>query len=73
MEYKRIDESKGTDVNKTNESYRCIIYNYYYFFKINFRFQPKLYDACHNLMQKAKRFNDLTILSAKGNAFRIGI
>ena len=43
-----------TDVNKTNESRRCIICNYYYLLKVNFRFQPKACDGCHDLMQKEK-------------------
>ena len=42
------------DVNKTNESRRCINCNYYYFLKVNFRFQPKACDGCHDLMQKEK-------------------
>ena len=40
LEYDRIDMSKGNDVNKTNESHRCIIVsNDYYFLEANFRFQ----------------------------------
>ena len=38
---------------KTNESRKCIICNYCYFLKVNFRFQPKECDDCHDLMQKA--------------------
>ena len=45
---------EGTDVNKTNESRRCIICNYYYLLKVNFRFQLKACDGCHDLMQKEK-------------------
>ena len=41
LEYDRIDMSKGNDVNKTNESRRCIIFsNDYYFLEANFGFQP---------------------------------
>ena len=31
--YEKIDVSEGIDVNKTNESCRCIIYNNNYFLK----------------------------------------
>ena len=31
--YDRIDESQGTDVNKTNESQKCITCNFYFFLK----------------------------------------
>ena len=29
--YSRIDVSEGIDVNKTNESRKCFIYNHYHF------------------------------------------
>ena len=50
LKYDRIDVSKGIDVNKTSESCRCIICNYYYIFKVNFRFQPKVFGGSHDLM-----------------------
>ena len=34
LEYDRIYVSEGINVNKTNESCKCIICNYYYF--VNF-------------------------------------
>ena len=37
--YDRIDISGEIDLNKTNESHKCIICNYYYFLKVNVRFQ----------------------------------
>lgn len=36
--YSRIDVSEGTDVDRTNESSKCIIWNYYYFLRVNFKF-----------------------------------
>ena len=45
LEY-RINVSEGIDVNKTTDSRGCIICHYWYLFKINFRFQPKLFDVC---------------------------
>ena len=58
LEYDRIDVSEGIYVNETNESRRYIICNYPYFLKVNFRFQPKACDGCHDLMQMATSFND---------------
>ena len=60
--------SEEIDVNKTSE---YIIYHYWYFLDINFSFQPKVYDSCHNLMQKAISFNDIIISSVKENDYRI--
>ena len=70
--YDRIDIFQEIDLNKTNESYICVIIcNYYYFLKVNFRFQPKLIDSCHNLMQWTIRFNDFTIVYVKESDLKI--
>ena len=50
LEFDRIDVFEGIDVNKSNESRKRIISNYYYFLKINFRFQPKVSNGSHELM-----------------------
>ena len=42
VEYDRIDVSKETDVNKSDDSRQCIICHYWYFLEINFTFQPKV-------------------------------
>ena len=39
LEYDRIVMCQGADVSKTKESFKCIICNYYYFLKVNFRLQ----------------------------------
>ena len=65
------DVSERIDVNKTNSSLECIICHYWYFFKINFRFQPKLFDVFHGSMQKAMSFNDVAIDSHKLHNYRI--
>ena len=36
-----------------------------------FRYQPKVFDGCHNLIQKAKSFDDVAIVSVKINDYRI--
>ena len=65
LNYDRVDVSEEIDVHKTDKSHKCIICNYYYFSKVNFRFQPKLYDGYHDLMQKAISFSDVAIVSVK--------
>ena len=43
----RIDVSERVGLNKTNEALNVfIICHYYYFLKVNFRFQPKVCDDC---------------------------
>ena len=71
MEYGRIDFSEGINTNKTTSSCECIICHYWYFFRLNFRFQPKLYDSCHNMPQKSMSFNNVAIITDGRNDYRI--
>ena len=36
-----------------------------------FNYEPFLCNGCHDLMQKAMNFNDVPIVSIKGNDYRI--
>ena len=36
LQYDRVDDFEGIDINKTNEFHKCVIC-YYYFLKVNFR------------------------------------
>ena len=51
---------------KANES-KKYIFNYHGCLKINFRFQPKVYNGCQFLMQNAMTFNDVAILLQNEN------
>ena len=66
-----VGMSERIDTSKTKETYRCFICNYYYFLKINLRFQRKICVCCHDLIQKATIFDDATIVSIKENDYRI--
>ena len=71
LKYDRIDISEGIDINKTNASKECGICHYWYFLDKNFNYEPYLCNGCHDLMQKAMNFNDVAIVSIKGNDYRI--
>ena len=71
LEYDRIEVSEGIDVNKTDGLHKGIIYNYWYFLNINFRFQPKVCNGCHDLMQKAMILNDVAIVFVQENDYSI--
>ena len=71
LEYERIDISEGIDVNKTNLSKECDICHYWHPKDIGFKYEPYLCNGCHDLMQKAMRFNNVAILNVKGSAYRI--
>ena len=71
LEYDRIDFSEIIDINKTKASKGCDICHYGYFLNKSFNYEPYLSNGCHDLMQKAMNFNDVTIASIKGNDYRI--
>ena len=52
LDYDRVNVSEGSDSNKTGSSRECTICHYWYFLKINFRFQPKVCDSYHSITQK---------------------
>ena len=63
--------SKGVNVNQTSGSYEYIFCHYWYFLlEINLKFDPEVCSECHHL-RKAMSFNDIGIISVKGNDYRI--
>ena len=71
LEYDRTDVLGRIYINKTDGLRKFIICHYWYFLNINFKFQPEVCNGCHNLMQKAMNFNDVAIVTFKGNDYRI--
>ena len=71
LECDRINTSEGVDVNKTSFSKECDIYHYWYFENIGFKYEKFLCNGCHDLMQKAMRFNNVAIVHVKEHAYRI--
>ena len=71
LEYDRIDISEGIDLNKTNTSKECEMCHYWHFLDKSFNYEPYLCNGCHDLMQKALKFNDVAIVSIKANNYRI--
>ena len=71
VEYDKVDISEGTDINKTNASEECDICHHWYFLDKNFKYEPYLCNGCHDLLQKAKNFNDVAIVSVKESNYRI--
>ena len=47
LEYDRIDVSEGININKTKESKECMLWHYWYFKDICYKFQPYLCNGCH--------------------------
>ena len=47
------------------------ICHYSYFLDKNFSYEPYLCNGCHDLIEKAMSFNNVAIVSIKGNDYRI--
>ena len=71
LEYDRIDISEGIDIKKTSASKEYDICHYCFFSDKKFNYEPYLCNGCHDLMQIAMNFNDVAIVSIKGNDYRI--
>ena len=70
LEHYKIDISDGININKTNAWKRYNIGHYWYFLDKGFKYEPYHCNFCHDLMQKAMRFNDFAIFSVKGSEYR---
>ena len=71
LEYDRICISERIDINKTSKSKECDTCDYWYFLDEHFNYEKYLCNGCHDLMQKVMNFNDVPIVSIKGNDYRI--
>ena len=58
-------------MDKTSKSKESDICHYWHFLGKNFNYEKYLCNGCHDLMQKAMSFNDVAIVSIKGNDYRI--
>ena len=68
--YDRIDASEGTDVDKTSASKECDICRYWYFLNYGFKFQPNVWNRCHDLLIMSMKLNDIAILNTKSSDYR---
>ena len=69
LQYQIIDVSEGIDTNKTSLSKECILFHYWYFKYLGFKFEPHVCNKCHVLMT-AYESKNIAILNAKGVDFR---
>ena len=71
LEYERINNLEGMDVDKTNKSKECMLCYYWYFLRKNFSYGPYLCDGCYNMTQKSIDFKNIDIAYFKRNSYRI--
>ena len=63
--YDRIDVSEGIDVNKTDQSKECDIWNYWYFLNKLLKLQPYVWNRCHDLLKMSMSLSNIAILKIK--------
>ena len=70
LQYEKIDISEGIDTNKTSASKECMLYHYWYFKDVGFRFQSHVCNKCHDVLMTAYKLKNIAILNVKGVDFR---
>ena len=70
--YERIDCSEGIDTDKSEESMKCMVCNYFYF-KDGFKYQPRVCNGCHDFSMKVMELSDFFVLNVGGNDYRVYI
>ena len=49
LQYNKIDISEGIDINKTYAPKECTICHYWCFKDIGYKFEPHVYNGCHDI------------------------
>ena len=70
LQYGRIYDSEGIDVDRTNKSKEFMLCHYWYFRDVCYKFQPYLCNSCHAVSAMAYELKNIAILSAKGVDYR---
>ena len=70
LQYDRIYVSEGIDINKTSKSKECMLYYYWYFKDIGYKFQPYSCNGCHAVSMMACELKNISILNAKSVDYR---
>ena len=66
-QYEKIDASEGIDINKTSASKKCVLYHYWFFKNVEFKFEEHICNKCHDLLTMAYSLKNIAILSASKN------
>ena len=69
LQYEKIDVSEGIDTNKISASKECMICHYWHFENVGFKFEPHVYNKCHNVLMPAYELKNTAILNVKGVDF----
>ena len=48
VQYERISVSEGIDINRKNAPKECMLYHYWHFKDVGFKFEPHVCNKCHD-------------------------
>ena len=65
LAYETIDISDGIDVNKSDESKKCMLCHYLYLLDKSFSYGPYLCDGYYNMTQKCNKLKNIAIIRIK--------
>ena len=65
-----MDDSEDIDTNKTSASKQCVLYHYWYFKDVGFKFELHVYNKYHYVLMTAYELKNVAILNVKGVDFR---
>ena len=68
--YNGIDASEEINADKSNKSKGCMICHYWYFLDNSYKYEPEVWDSCHDISMMAYEFENITILNIKGVEYR---
>ena len=71
ISYETIGKSEGIDFNKSKDSIKCMICNDQYFKDTGFKYQPYVYNACHDFSMGVQKLSDFFIITIKNIDYRL--
>ena len=63
FEFDGINVPEYININTSDGLSECKSYHYWYFLSIDFKFQSKVCDDCHDMTQKYMKSDDTTVVT----------
>ena len=73
ISFERIDKSEGIDFDKNDRPVKCMIWVYYYFKNIGFKYQLYVCNSCHDFSISVQNLSDFFIVTLKNVDYRVYI
>ena len=70
LQYGKIDVLEGINIKKTSVSKECMLCHYWYFEDDGFKFEPHVFNICHDVLITVYELKNIVILTVKGVDYR---